>query len=63
MTKEDRKRALSYAIQQSKDGGLYYVLLNAVNTFITSDESLAKFYVHHYGYRVYAKCKDGYMIL
>ena len=65
MTREYRKAALEKAIQKSLDGNLYYVLLNpnCINTFITSDASLAKFYVKRYGHRVYAKAKDGHMVL
>lgn len=63
--KEYRKQALNYAIQKSHDGNTYYVLLhpNCINTFVTADASLAKFYVKNYGHKVYAKAKDGYMIL
>lgn len=65
MTREDRKTALNYTLQKSLDGKMYYLLLsgNCINTFITDDESLAKFYIKHYGHRLYAKCKDGQMIL
>lgn len=63
--KEYRQRALHYALEKSLDGNLYYVLLNpnCINTFVTDSKSLADFYVQRYGHRVYAKCKDGQMIL
>lgn len=62
--KKYRHRALQAALEYSKDGSTQYVLLNpnCINTFVTSDKSLAEFYVTRYGHRIYAKCKDGHVI-
>lgn len=63
LTKEDRKKAVNYTIEKSLDGNMYYLLLsrNCINTFVTSDKSLADFYIKHYGHSLYAKCKDGHL--
>lgn len=65
MTKKDRKEALDFTCQKSKDGNLYYLLLSrsGAESFITDDAEMAKYYVRNFGYKVYAKCQDGYMVL
>lgn len=63
MTKEDRMNALRTAIKQSTNGVLTFVLLKADDIQITQNATTAKAYVRAGGYKVYAKCRDGYMIL
>lgn len=63
MTKEFRKTVLNQAINQSKDGNLYVVLLDKDTAMIVKGEKEAAFMVKTFAYRVYAKCKDGYMVL
>ena len=63
MTRGQRREALKKAIHESKNGKVTYALISANDSVITQDEDEAKTYVHTHGYRVYAKCKDGYMVL
>ena len=63
MTRECRKTVLSQAIRQSKDGKLYVVLLDRDTAMIVEGEEKAASLAKMFGYRVYAKCKDGYMVL
>ena len=63
MTREDRKYALNRAIQQSKADGLTFVLISNDNIIITPNKEEAIALVRNNGYRVYAKCEDGYMVL
>jgi hypothetical protein len=65
MTRSKRRAALKEALHKSfYDKGItHYVLLTDDNIIITKDEQEAIALVHEHGYRVYAKCEDGYMIL
>jgi hypothetical protein len=63
MTREYRITVLKTALRQSKDGQLYVVLLDKDTAMIVQGEKQAANLVQLFGYRVYAKCKDGYMIL
>lgn len=62
-TREDRKNALHIAIEQSKNGVLTYVLIKGDKIHTTQNQTTALAYARAGGYKVYAKCKDGYMIL
>lgn len=63
ITRGNRRDALKKAIQKSQNGAVTYVLISNNSILTTQDEEVAKTYVHTHGYRVYAKCKDGYMVL
>ena len=63
MTREDRMTALKKALQRSLNGSLTFVLLKGEEIYITQNIELAKHSVRNRGYKVYAKCKEGYMIL
>ena len=63
ITRGNRRAALKEAIQKSNNGETTYVLISDNSITITQNEEEAKTCVHTHGYRVYAKCKDGYMIL
>lgn len=62
-TREERKTALNAAIQQSKNGTETFVLIGKGEIRITQNPIEAKAFVRCFGYRLYAKAKDGYMIL
>ena len=63
MTKEYRHTVLNQALRQSMDGQLCIVLLDKDTAVIMHDERKAQNFVKMFGYRVYAKCKDGNLIL
>ena len=63
ITRGNRRDALKKAIQKSTNGEVTYVLISDNSILTTQDEEVAKTYVYTHGYRVYAKCKDGYMVL
>lgn len=63
MTREYRFTVLNTALRQSLDGNTYVVLLDKDTAIIVQGDKQAANLVKLYGYRVYAKCKDGNMIL
>lgn len=62
-TRTERQNALNRAIRQSKADGLTFVLIREDHIVVTPNADEAKAYVHTRGYRVYAKCDGGYMVL
>ena len=63
MTLQQKQEIVSKAIKKSMNGKLTYVLIKDDASAIIQNGNLAYRYVRDYGFKLYAKCKDGILTL
>lgn len=63
MTLAQKQEIVSKAIKKSANGKITYVLIKDTEAAIVQSGSLAYRYANDYGFKLYAKCKDGILTL
>lgn len=63
MTLQAKQKAASKAIEKSMNGKLTFMLIKDNEACITQNGSTAYRYVNDYGFKLYAKFKDGILTL
>lgn len=63
MTLQQKQEIMSKAFKKSMNSKMTFVLIKDNQSAIVQSGSMAYRYVNDYGFKLYAKCKDGILTL